>query len=189
MIKLIGIAGNGIGAGKSTVAQFFIDKGYTRKPFAAKLKESIIALDPVIDHENIECGVEGVRVSTVLQRMTLDEAKREYPELRRLLQYMGTEVGRKLFGENFWVDQALENLDGHFVIDDVRYPNEAEAIHNRGGILIFVERLNVESSLGHSSEAFNDALRDMANIQLYNDGSVQDLHKKLNEEYGWVLRS
>jgi dephospho-CoA kinase len=48
MVGLIGIAGNGIGAGKSTVAEYFIQRGYERRPFAKLLKDAVVALDPII---------------------------------------------------------------------------------------------------------------------------------------------
>jgi hypothetical protein len=60
-----------------------------------------------------------------------------------LLQRVGTDM-RESHGENIWVrtllaaaEDASENI---VLINDLRFPNEAEAIKARGGILIKVER-------------------------------------------------
>jgi len=36
---------------------------------------------------------------------------KQNPAVRRLLQVFGTEVGRKQFGSEFWVDIALKDLE------------------------------------------------------------------------------
>jgi hypothetical protein len=51
---------------------------------------------------------------------------------RRLLQYLGTEVGRAMLGEDTWVDlvdRTAQKLQAHIVLtDDIRYDNEARAV-------------------------------------------------------------
>lgn len=184
MVNLIGIAGNGIGAGKSTVAQYFLTRGYEKRPFAKLLKDSVVALDPYIwvgTHPELPLTLPCMLLSKILETQTLDEAKRDYPDLRRILQRMGTEVGRDLYHKNFWVDQTLSQLTptSRWVIDDVRYPNEAAAIRKRKGLFIFVERPEVEESSGHTSEAYAEELKALADIRLVNDTSVEDLYEVL----------
>ena len=53
-------------------------------------------------------------------------------KLRRLLQRMGTEVGRELFGQDFWVELAMRKLDGPTVFTDCRFPNEYWALAAAG---------------------------------------------------------
>lgn len=63
------------------------------------------------------------------------EAKKEvlFPELtgRGFLQLLGTEVGRNLFYEDIWVNAFTNRVNKNttaniIVVDDIRYPNEAE---------------------------------------------------------------
>jgi hypothetical protein len=63
------------------------------------------------------------------------------PKVRKLLQEEGTERGRNLYGENIWInttEQWFKTIQEHwgvnkFIIPDVRFPNEAEAIQRMGG--------------------------------------------------------
>ena len=62
---------------------------------------------------------------------------------RLALQLMGTEAGRKVFHENFWVlslEKKIFNEAGNFVVTDVRFKNEIDWVHQKGGILIEVRR-------------------------------------------------
>ncbi len=62
---------------------------------------------------------------------------------RHYLQQEGTERGRNVYGEDTWIKHAeavlyyyhLKGYD-HFVVPDVRFPNEASWIHGLGGIVI-----------------------------------------------------
>ena len=53
---------------------------------------------------------------------------------RELLQRFGTEVGRSI-SPTLWVDALFMGYseDDHWIIPDVRFPSEAEAIKERGG--------------------------------------------------------
>ena len=64
-------------------------------------------------------------------------------QTRRLLQIRGTEEGRNKYGEDIWIrtlqtwiklyhDRGVER----FIITDVRFPNEADWIHQLGGVTI-----------------------------------------------------
>lgn len=61
---------------------------------------------------------------------------------RKLLQLLGTEAGRKIIHPNIWVNSLFSDYEPHskWIITDVRFPNEAEAIKERGGIVIRVNR-------------------------------------------------
>lgn len=65
--------------------------------------------------------------------------------IREVLQRLGTEAGREIFGEDFWVDQALpdgafftEQGDKLYVVTDVRFPNEARRVKDLGGHTVCV---------------------------------------------------
>ena len=87
---------------------------------------------------------------------------------RQYLQNVGTEA-RKIFGDDFWVDQVLPNpalgrtraegklMDLHgdhtdwLVITDLRFENEAQRVLDLGGEVWRVHRPGTESD-GHASE-------------------------------------
>lgn len=76
---------------------------------------------------------------------------------RHLLQNLGTEWGRK-FDEKLWTKIMESRLDANgsypTVIDDVRFPNEAEMIRARGGEVWRVTREGfTQSEDAHASEA------------------------------------
>ena len=87
------------------------------------------------------------------------------PRVRRLLQLIGTEQGRKLWGPDVWIDTAfcwikLWNQQwgmDKFIVPDVRFPNEAEAIQKVGGKVFRVVSNQAQNNLierdkTHSSE-------------------------------------
>lgn len=107
------------------------------------------------------------------------------PHIRHLLQQEGTERGRNVYGENVWVRTAFEwmtlinetwNID-RFVISDVRFPNEAQAIQSFGGkvIRIVAPEREANSTLSeaarqHISEtALNDTPLTAYDGVIYND--------------------
>jgi hypothetical protein len=115
---VIGICGHA-GAGKSTLAQMLCDllgeDAYVA-PFAGPLKSVAHSL-----------GWDG----------------RKDRKGRRLLQLLGTEVGRKCIHPDVWVRLWLEDAaesGGHVVADDVRFGNEAQAIRDLGGVIVRVRR-------------------------------------------------
>ena len=63
---------------------------------------------------------------------------------RYALQLMGTEVGREVFHEDFWIIRLKkfmqENPNQNFVITDVRFQNELDFVHSMNGIAIEIER-------------------------------------------------
>lgn len=79
--------------------------------------------------------------------------------VREYLQLFGTEVGREVFGDTFWVDQALAPDLDHtgrlIIVTDCRFPNEANRVRELGGLVVRVTNgpLNTE---GHASEQVLD---------------------------------
>lgn len=71
--------------------------------------------------------------------------------VREIMQVVGTELGRNIWGKNIWID-AMEhqikdrsgpcpsaNAVDSYIITDVRMINEAQAVHKWGGIMIRVD--------------------------------------------------
>lgn len=146
---------------------------------------------------------------------------------RKLLQLLGTEAGREIIHPNIWVNALfadypnkdtyiLDNPDlalfgskvksveleikkPNWIITDVRFPNEAQAIKDRGGIVIRVNRLTEEQKIAslkaranrpnnaiklalkneHPSET---ALDDYEfDITIDNNGSIEELIEKVKQ--------
>jgi hypothetical protein len=118
--------------------------------------------------------------------------------VRDLLQKLGTEAMRDGLHKNVWVNALMadykihpehfndiangrETGDGYpnWIITDTRFPNEAQAIKDKGGMVIKVDRPGVGPVNGHPSE---DALKDYNfDYVIHNDGSINDLDNKVVE--------
>jgi hypothetical protein len=150
-VTCVGISG-WARAGKDTIADHMVaNHGYTKMSFAEPMKEALYRLNPLVEH--LGGGSMSVMQSVGADR-DWDKAKLITPKIRELLQRLGTEVGRDMFGENFWVDLAISKIpDGSKVaFADVRFPNEANAIKELGGELWRVERFNSGPANDHISE-------------------------------------
>ena len=127
--------------------------------------------------------------------------KFEKEKARGLLQYIGTDWGRAMFGEDFWVNRwkkavAQELLLGrHVVVEDVRFNNEAEAIKSMGGRIIHIDGKEDNAGVarggieGHASEAGIDPKYIDATIS--NKGTERAFLAKVDKlwsdvEDGWV---
>ena len=136
---------------------------------------------------------------------------------RRLLQLLGTECGRDIIHPNIWVnslmsdydkvnnndaycaegEEAINALYPNWIITDMRFPNEMEAVVKRKGITIRVVRPKVEvlvdkmrpySDLVHyripmpeeheSETALDNATFDYT---INNNGTIEDLIEKVKQ--------
>ncbi len=185
MTKLIGLTGLA-GAGKNEAANALVSAGFRQDAFANRMRTAMLALDPwIVDTDAHDCVQ--VRLSELVRDYGWDTAKRDFPEVRRLLQKFGTEAGRDIHGENCWVDALMRDwhrLDGTpvytsgLVVTDVRFQNEAEAIRSRGGWVIEVVRPGLQRLPGnHASEAGFDP--DLIDYTIYNDGTIDSLHEEM----------
>lgn len=173
-VRVLGLSG-WARSGKDSVAEFLEERcGYIKMSFAQPMKDALVALNPMID-------IYGNRMSlkTSIRFMSWDELKEASSEIRPLLQRLGTEVGREMFGENFWVDQAIKAIpDGSRVVfADVRFPNEAEAVKKLGGQVWRIERDGYGPANEHISEhALNKYDFDQ---RIYNDRDLETLWEKV----------
>lgn len=142
------------------------------------------------------------------------EIKSKIHTPRTLLQLLGTDCGRQIIHPNIWVNALMseyktinncqQHSDGFFytdehgenevipiypnwIITDVRFPNEAEAIKKRGGIIIRVNRkskfeLAVQETVEgkeHASETSLDNYNFDAIID--NNGTIEELIEKVKK--------
>lgn len=180
MIKLIGISGK-ISSGKDQVGEYIQElvEDFKIKKFAYKLKliTSILTGIPVEDLEKREVkdsflGPEWnyVFASGIEQQMTV----------RVFMQKLGTEGLREGVHKNIWVNALFSDYtpgEG-WIITDTRFPNEAEAIKNRGGIIIRVNRPGISSG-DHPSETSLDEWE--FDHVITNDSTLEDLKQKVSD--------
>ena len=159
------------GSGKDTACDHLVDKhGFTKLAFADLMREMTEAINPYVD--------DGIRYNDAIRIWGYQGAKEQHPEMRRFLQRLGTEAGRDIFGENFWVNQTMARVDGPTCISDVRFLNEAAAIQAAGGIVVRLVRpeAGIEGDNGaHASETEMTSIR--ADESFLNDGTVENLHE------------
>lgn len=175
-MTVIGFAGYA-GVGKDAAADVLVyELGYTKLSFAQALKEAVWILNPFVDGTK--------RLQDVVTDVTNDgqwrSAKDYIPEVRRLLQVFGSEVGRDVFGENVWVLKLLQNIDPtkDYVITDVRFPNEIAAVTGvLEGTVIRIERSEADFVRNHISETALDNFKFAETI--INDGTKAQLREKV----------
>ena len=72
---------------------------------------------------------------------------------RQMMQTVGTEWGRQMVHPDLWVRSLMHRVHKTGgIISDVRFSNEAEAIRERGGVVLQVERPGTGQGDSHLSE-------------------------------------
>lgn len=169
--RLIGLSGFAQ-VGKDSVANILGEHGFKRVALADPIREAAYMLNPIVRADN-RGRTFGLR--EVVDDIGWDEAKTSIPEVRRLLQVFGTEVGRHLFGEDVWVDLAKKRIGptGKYVVTDVRFLNEVIAIRALGGSLFKVVRPGHRPINAHVSDSGLQSY--LFDGLIHNYGSLEDL--------------
>lgn len=170
--QVVGLTGYAT-AGKDEAARGLT--GWTRVSLADPVRAAALALDPLVDDS-------GHRLSELVDCVGWDAAKRS-PEVRRLLQRLGTEAGREIHGGDCWTKiaerKAREVLaaGGSVVFTDIRFPEEAAMVRRLGGKVVRITREGVGPVNAHVSD--NQTID--ADETVRNDGTVMDLHEAIRE--------
>ena len=170
MTNLLGLGGFAR-SGKDAVADVLESMGWKRTYFSKSLNEAMKLINPLID-------VTGLRYADLVNTVGYEDAKKT-PEVRRLLQVLGTEVGRNLFGQNVWSDLIKDevtkvmNSGDSIVVTGVRYPNELDMIRSLGGKTWWVHRPGYGPVNSHSSD--NALSYEDFDYVIMNDGRLEDL--------------
>lgn len=192
---IIGISGK-IGSGKSTVAAMLkeqLGNHWEEKMYAGKIKD-IVCLLTNCNRDLLE------KQEFKNQRIGDEWGDMTY---REMLQKVGTEAMRDNISTNVWVNALFVDYclyvaqEGHhklkagglaipdWIITDVRFPNEADAIKERGGVLIRVARpectvaAHQQQIKLHPSETALDNYN--FDYTIYNDGTLEDLSASVQE--------
>lgn len=167
-------------AGKDTIAQHLVTQhGFTQIALADQLKNALLVLNPIVP---ISDGY--VRIDDLVAERGWEGAKSASHEIRRLMQTLGTEIARELFGQNVWIRLAVRSAQPFFdrgrpvVISDVRFPNEASTFRRLGLLLIKVERPGTLTLGSHASERAIDTID--CDRELVNDSTLAELHARID---------
>lgn len=179
-MRIIGIWSPAPQSGKTTIANMLTSEAhFERVPFAGTLKEMMRVL-------LLDLGYSQTETTLFMRGDKTCELRHDIPTtLRHALQTLGTEWGRMSIDRELWIKawkghvvrvfESPLRVDG-IVVDDVRFPNEVEAIRDLGGDMWVVTRPEAER-LPHASEAMR--LVDVEPDRVFvNDAGVDDLLQK-----------
>ncbi len=137
--------------------------------------------------------------------IVLADNGREFKTLsgRKYLQRFGTEVGRDVFGKDFWVDQVLPkptnygSVDNgwhgwrrtmarypgidHLLIPDCRFPNEAQRVKALGGKVVEVIRPQLFERGEDTHVSETPLPRELVDVTIINDGDLDLLRDRVDE--------
>lgn len=192
MTRIIGLHGPAR-SGKDTVGAWLAEHhDFVPLSFAGPLKEAALALDPIVSRFP-EPGY--ARLGKIVEVNGWEVAK-GFEDVRRLLQRLGTEVGRERMSpdptKSVWIALAEAAAAQHrrVVFTDVRFPDEAEFIRSLDGVVVRISGRGglVGSTSAHASERPID--RSLIDAAIHNTGTLDHLYTQADRlarlflEYG-----
>ena len=146
--------------------------------FADTIRTLAYRLNPyLVDEENNRV----YRLAEGVARLGWEKAKK-IESIRYFLQELGTGT-REIVSPNIWITPVISRAqvrikNNHSVaITDVRFPNEAEAIKQAGGLMVRIDRSDVPV-LNHPSESALDSWDDW-DLVINNEGSLDDFRQEV----------
>jgi hypothetical protein len=178
---IIAITGNA-GAGKDTAGDWLVYQyGFTRLCFADPLRvagNALFALDPDIPPEwKDEPGPTGVSYRRGLQVLGTDIVREQFSALFPELKWDSTE---------HWIHLLKARIEKHpnkdIVITDLRFLNEAKAIHEWGGRILSIHRGPPSEDTHPSETGVKDILASIPDVYtLHNTGTIDELNCQVNK--------
>ncbi|KRU23284.1 hypothetical protein [Psychrobacter piscatorii] len=161
-MRLIGIAGQAR-SGKDTAAKYLLNKlgsNWSTASFADPMKAMLNAIDVDTSDEAKDLPSNQYGVST-----------------RHMLQTLGTEWGRNLIADDFWLT-VFESMNAgrRLIVPDVRFENEADLIREHGVLIHIKGRGGIEGS--HVSEQTLNVKP--GDIVITNNGTLSELYARLD---------
>ena len=141
-MTIIGLVGF-ISSGKGATADILIERyGFHRESFANGVKNAVSNVFGWA-REMLEGATKESRTWREVPDAWWSEKLGKPFSPRLALQLMGTEAGRNVFHEDIWVmamERRMAHMSYNYVISDVRFPNEIQAIKRMGGKVVRVKR-------------------------------------------------
>lgn len=198
MMRVIGITGRAR-SGKDTCALALMESGgyssislafpvkllasalYPGIPFFEDSDKNVMRQFPDPDWEAPRVLALGPHDVSTLAAVVRKHLSGRTHSVRKVLQVLGTEWGRGTDPDR-WVKVLLEKVrsqGGEWVIPDVRFPNEAEAIRALGGKILKIdadERLGDQTDF-HPSETEMEKI--VPDLVLYNNGKKEEFRRSV----------
>lgn len=163
-------SGGNAGLNFRRLRDYYKETSWEHKYFGLPLKQCLIPL--------LNCSLED------LNDQSFKQSKLPWLNctVRELLQKFGTGV-RNTVDSEFWVKALFKDYseNSNWIITDVRFKSEAQAIKDRGGIIIRVNR-NTAGAGNHQSEVDLDDYQDFDYI-IDNNKSLEDLFWEVYDIY------
>jgi len=172
----VGICGKA-GSGKDTIGDYLVENhGFKKISLAGPIKRLVQDIFVLTDEE-------------LNDRVLREQPMPEWDDwsVRRLLQFIGTEMFRKNLWEDIWVKslwrRVVLDTESDYVVTDVRFPNELEYLKDGGKeqfLSIKVVREGCDGSVGiqnHESEKYDLE----AEFVVENNGGFEDLFSKVDK--------
>jgi len=174
---LIGVCGKA-GSGKDTIGDYLVEKyGFKKIALADPIKRLVKDIFALDDH-------------TVYDRDAREKNLERWEgwSVRRLLQYIGTELFRENIDDAIWVKSLWYKIQDdkscNYVVTDVRFPNELNYLNENSEegefLSIKVERPGYNGDVGlkgHASEAYDLE----GDVKIVNNGTMEDVYSKVDE--------
>ncbi len=170
---IIGLYSPAPQSGKSEVARELGRYGFVRKGFADALKAMIRPLLAAFGYDTL-----AVDYLTTTGDGKETHLKDIGATPRYLMQTVGSDWGRQTINKDLWIKAVLnDSRPDMLVIDDVRFPNEYDAIRQEGGQVWKVYRPGQTPTNQHPSEGLLED-REFDEV-IVNDGSLFALATKV----------
>ena len=123
------------------------------------------------------------KFSRMINNQDLSFLKTSYITIRQLLQVFGTECMRNTFGDKIWILSTLKN-NNNLVISDLRFKAEYDAIKDKKGAILILERKGCSPGT-HASEKEIKGIIDNKSYDYYidNSSSFKYLFNELKKFY------
>lgn len=185
-MAIVGISGH-IGSGKSLVSSVFCDvldsmgKRVLVKSFAYPIYKIVSDLTDLSIDE----------IKRRKRNHVTIQIKDQVTSYRNILQTIGNGL-REYGGEDIWIDSLFGSdndrvitdltwINDWWIIEDLRYPNEAQRIKSLSGKLIRIERKKSEDN-EHTAETSLDNWKDWDLVIENNYSSVEEAKKEINTQ-------
>lgn len=131
---IIGLYSPSPQSGKSTVASILQLHGWKRRSFATPVKKSLLVVLEAIGVREAEAYLYGNRKDQVIPELGVTGGY--------LMSHYATTFFRNMVNKDVWVQAAMRSVPngGHYVFDDLRFPNEFAWIKRLSGLTVCITR-------------------------------------------------
>jgi hypothetical protein len=153
--------------------------------FADPLKEMAINLFDM-DAQHVYGSNDDKNKLTNLEwkNIPLSNKKSGNPTVREFLEHFGTKIIRRIKNDawaSYSINRIVSECPSLAIIPDVRFPNEVDAIHKAGGIVIRLTR-NIFDSNAEAEVALDESVFNWSNFDIIIDNvnlTIEELCEKL----------